>query len=96
MTRTSLSQTLTALIDGVTPGHDGLTVQEAHIDLPLIVRMEHGPTGPVFTATPPFSIFHSGFEPVTHRASLRVETIAAAPDGADQPQPDSLPDTGAE
>ena len=94
-----LSQTLFALIDAVTPPHDGIAVESAEIDLPLIVRLEWGADGPVLTATPPYSAYHSGFDPVTHRARLVVDThvtAAAPPLGADQPQPDSLPDTGAE
>lgn len=80
MTRASLSETLTALALGALPEHDHLIVEEAEISLPLLVRMEHGADGPRFLAQPPWSAFHTGFEPVTHRARLRVGTMPADPD----------------
>lgn len=76
----TLADTLTALVEGATPAHPGLAVEAAEITLPMLVTMEHGPEGPVFRAQPPYSAFRSGFEPVTHRARLRVEQ--AAPDRA--------------
>ena len=66
MTRITLADTLTALAQGATPLHESLLVDEADLSLPLIVRMEHGPDGPLFYAQPPWSAFRSGFEPVTH------------------------------
>ncbi|MCL6285103.1 hypothetical protein M3P21_16355 [Ruegeria sp. 2012CJ41-6] len=87
MIRATLAQTLTALADGATPDHPGLSVTEAKIDLPLLVSLEHGADGPVFIAHPPWSAFRSGFEPVAHRARL---TIHEAP--PDIP-PKALPET---
>ena len=70
MSRATLSDTLTALALGADPGHEFLAVEEARISLPMIVRMERGPDGPVFFAQPPWSAFRSGVEPVAHRARL--------------------------
>lgn len=83
MIRPTLAQTLTALAEGATPTHPGLSVAEAEIDLPLIVTLEHGTSGPVLVAHPPFSVFRSGFDPVAHRARLLLGEV---PHGAD---PDS-------
>jgi len=69
--RPSLAETLLALAEGVMPAHPLLAVEEAEIALPLIVRFEAGTDGPRFTAQPPYSAFHSGFEPVHHRARIR-------------------------
>ena len=82
MSRLNLSQTLTALIEGVTPDHPMLVIEEANIALPLLVRMERGPDGPVFLAQPPYSAFRSGVEPVAHLARIRIEAVATplAPD----------------
>lgn len=76
MTRLQLSQTLTALIEGVTPEHPEMAIEEAEIRLPLLVRMEHGSDGPVFTAQPPYSAYHSGIDPVAHHARIRIEPEA--------------------
>ena len=76
MTRWTLSETLTALVEGATPEHPGITIEAAEIALPMLVTMEHGTHGPLFRAQPPFSAYHSGFEPVAHRARLRVEQTA--------------------
>lgn len=75
MKRARLSETLTALAEGATPDHPGLTVTEAEIDLPLIVSMEAGPDGPEFVAHPPWSAFRSGFEPIVHRARLTIHGV---------------------
>lgn len=75
MTRPPLSQTLTALIEGVTPSHPGLAVEEAEIDLPLIVKLETEGGKPVLTAQPPYSPYHQGLEPVFHRARIRIEHV---------------------
>jgi hypothetical protein len=85
MTRASLADTLTALALGALPEHDHLVVEEAEISLPLLVRMEHGPDGPRFLAQPPWSAFRAGFEPVTHRARLRVGTHPADPSAEPMP-----------
>jgi len=79
MKRMTLAETLIALADGATPDNPGVTVEEAHIDLPLVVAMEHGATGPVFIAHPPWSAFRSGMEPVAHRARLRIAGEPTAP-----------------
>ena len=76
MTRWTLADTLTALVEGVTPEHADLAVESAEIALPLLVTMEHGPSGPVFRAQPPYSAFRSGVEPVAHRARLSIEQTA--------------------
>ena len=87
MSRMTLSDTLTALALGVDPGHDIVSVEEAEISLPMIVRMERGPDGPQFFAQPPWSAYRSGVEPVAHRARLtfgQVDTPARpAPIGAE-------------
>ena len=70
MTRATLSDTLIALALGVDPEHAFLAVDEAEITLPMVVRMERGPDGPVFFAQPPWSAFRAGVEPVSHRAHL--------------------------
>lgn len=75
MTRMMLSDTLTALAEGADPGHEYLPVEEADISLPMIVRMEHGPDGPLFFAQPPWSAFRAGVEPVSHRASIRFGQV---------------------
>lgn len=77
MSRWTLSDTLTALIEGATPEHPGIAIEAAEIALPMLVTMERGTHGPLFRAQPPFSAYHSGFEPVAHRARLRVEQTAA-------------------
>ncbi|MEQ9261372.1 MAG: hypothetical protein RIG84_19975 [Roseovarius sp.] len=90
--RIPLSHTLTQLIEGVTPAHPGLAIEEAEIALPLRVELSHGPDGPLITAQPASSAYRSGFEPVMHRTRLRIETAAQpAP-----PAPLSEPDHGEE
>lgn len=97
MTRLSLSQTLTALIEGVTPDHPGLAIEEAEIRLPLLVRLEHGPDGPVLTAQPPYSAFHAGIDPVAHHARIRIEpeaqqTVLPITQPVTQPAPNPAPE----
>lgn len=77
MKRWTLADTLTALAMGATPDHPGIAVERAEIALPMVVTMEHGAEGPLFRAQPPFTAFRSGFEPVTHRAWLRIESTAS-------------------
>jgi hypothetical protein len=76
MSRAQLTDTLTALAMAVMPDHDHLIVEEAEISLPLIVRLERGPHGARICAQPPFSAFHSGFEPVVHRARLSLGSLS--------------------
>lgn len=86
--RIALHQTLSALIDGVTPDHPELAIEEAEINLPLQVWLEHGAEGPVLTAHPPHSAYLSGVNPVVHRTRIRIE--AADPKGsglAESPTP---------
>lgn len=73
MTRITLADTLTALAQGATPAHDNLSVESAELTLPLIVRMERGPSGPLFFAQPPWSAYRSGVEPVTHRMRFSLQ-----------------------
>jgi hypothetical protein len=83
MTRRTLAETLTALVEGATPVHPGLVVEEAEIELPLIVTLEPTRAGPaVLRAQPPSSAFRSGVDPVTHRIRIRI-TQAAPQDTAD-------------
>ncbi len=77
MMRWTLADTLTALAMGATPDHPGIAIERAEIVLPMIVRMERGPDGPLFRAQPPFTAFRSGFEPVAHRARLSIESMAS-------------------
>ncbi len=72
MRRLTLAQTLIALVEGATPAYPGMAVEEAEIDLPLIVTLEWGGKGPVFRAQPPFSAYRSGVEPVMHRTRIRI------------------------
>lgn len=74
MTRISLADTLTALAQGATPAHESLSVESAELSLPLIVRMERGPSGPLFFAQPPWSAYRSGVEPVTHRMRFSLHS----------------------
>jgi hypothetical protein len=92
MTRIPLSRTLTALIEGATPHHPGLAVEEAEIRLPLLLRMERGPDGPVFSAQPPHSPFRQGVEPVFHHARIRIEAATETP--AVAPATSPAPETG--
>jgi hypothetical protein len=71
--RATLADTLTALADGATPLHDMLHIAEAELSLPLIIRMERGPDGPLFFAQPPWSAFRSGVEPITHRMRFSLQ-----------------------
>ncbi len=75
--RPELSETLTAMVEGASPQHPSLVVEEVEIKAPMLVRLEHGAEGPRFVAHPPHSIWRSGFEPVAHSMTLR---IAAADD----------------
>lgn len=94
MTRASLADTLTALALGAVPEHDHLVVEEAEISLPLLVRLEHGPDGPRFLAQPPWSIWRTGVEPVTHRARLRIAALTADAVRATVPPAVTAPPTG--
>ena len=75
MSRPELTDTLTALALGACRTTTHIAVEEAEISLPLVVRMERGLDGPRFYAQPPFSAFHSGFEPVVHRARLSLASV---------------------
>lgn len=75
MTRATLAQTLTALADGATPQHPGLSVTEAEIALPLVVSIEHGPDGPLIVAHPPYSTMATGFDPIAHRARMSFHEV---------------------
>lgn len=75
--RISLSQTLNALIDGINPDHPDMGIEEVEISIPLLVQMEHGPNGPVFHASPPYSAFLSGVNPVAHMARIQLKKTAA-------------------
>ena len=89
-TRPTLSETLTALIDGVNPDHPDLIIQDAEISLPLLVRMEYGRDGPIFRAQPPFSAFRSGVEPVAHMAHIRMhQTVIPEADPSTSDPPNS-------
>lgn len=79
MRRPVLSDTLTALAFGACPDQDQLRVESVEISLPLIVRVEHGSSGPRFYAQPPWSAFRSGFEPVAHRARLSLAQVPTEP-----------------
>ena len=72
----TLSDTLTALVLGATPQHPRLVVEEAEINLSLLVRLARGPHGePVLTAQLPYSPYRQGIEPVVHRARLSIEQV---------------------
>ena len=73
MTRMMQSDTLIALIEGVTPEQPYLGIDEAEIELPMMVRMVHGRDGPAFVAHPPYSAYRSGVEPVVHRTRIRIK-----------------------
>ncbi|MGI9506859.1 MAG: hypothetical protein ACR2RE_27780 [Geminicoccaceae bacterium] len=85
MSARPLHHTLTALIEGATPDHPAIAIEEAEIALPLIVTMSVGRDGPEFQAQPPWSAFRSGFEPVAHRARVRVEAEGLDMTGQDEP-----------
>ena len=76
MIRPTLAETLIALVEGATPAHPGIAVEEAEIALPLVVTLERGKDGPLFCAQPPFSAYHSGVEPVAHRTRIRITQTA--------------------
>lgn len=93
--RIPLHRTLSALIDGVTPDHPELAIEEAEINLPLQVRLEHGVNGPVLTAHPPHSAYLSGVNPVVHRTRIRIEAAGSEESGlAESPTP-ALPGASA-
>jgi hypothetical protein len=74
--RPTLAQTLIAQVEGATPAHPAITVEEAEIALPLIVTLERGREGPVLRAQPPFSAYRSGIEPVAHPIRIRITQTA--------------------
>lgn len=90
MTRATLAQTLTALAEGATPHHPGLSVEEAEISLPLVVSVQRGPDGPEVLAHPPWSVFRAGIEPVAHRARMTFHEVP--PEAAPNSNPAAGPD----
>jgi hypothetical protein len=91
MKRRTLADTLTELAFGAAPDHPHLVVEEAEISLPLLVLMEAGPQGPRFYAQPPWSAYHSGVEPVAHRARLRFGTLPAETGASFRPAAPAAP-----
>jgi len=73
MSARPLSELLAGLIEGMTPHHTWLVVEEAELQIPLRLDIVPGQGGFRAVASLAPSPWHSGFEPQMQRAGFRVE-----------------------